>query len=90
MQSSTCEDWSLMPQPARDVDVPVWPQPHCPRERFVLTMSSWALVFSWALSVEILSCAVVSWKRFSTVSLICTSSRVFCAAVLWMWVQQDS
>lgn len=37
-----------------------------------------------------LSRAVASWKRFSTASLICPSSRVFWAAVLWTWAQWDS
>lgn len=53
-------------------------------------MSSWALVSSSALSVGILSCVVICWKRFSTASLICHSSRLFWVAVFWMWVQQDS
>lgn len=79
-----------MSQPPKDVNVLVSPQPHCPGERILLTMSNWAFVSSWALSMGILSCAVVCWKRFSTASLICPSSRVFWVAVLWMWLQQDS
>lgn len=92
MRSSTCGDRDLGATAiqGRERMSPCPSQPLCPGERAALTMSSWASVSSRATSVGTSSRAVASWKRFSTASLICPSSRVFWVAVLWTWAQWDS